>query len=160
MMDVPQTRARRAGPRQKKDIQSILSKIRRFGIKQQKLHRERVSYLMMDVPQGLAAFFTWQPFRQLFRSLYFLKAPFCPQKGTFKGQKQAVFSPFCNHIKELLRSDPQRIGYILKHRRTTYLMMNWSMLDVHVYNCVPHYTIHCGALKIIPICWHFSVDKE
>ena len=44
--------ARRAGPRQKKDIQSILSKIRRFGIKQQKLHRERVSYLVMDVPQS------------------------------------------------------------------------------------------------------------
>ena len=44
-------RARRAGPRQKKDIQSILSKIRRFGIKQQKLHRERVIYLMMDVPR-------------------------------------------------------------------------------------------------------------
>ena len=41
---------RRAGPRQKKDIQSIQSKIRRFGIKQQKLHRERVIYLMMDVP--------------------------------------------------------------------------------------------------------------
>jgi len=43
-------RARRAGPRQKKDIQSIQSKIRRFGIKQQNLRRERVSYLMMDVP--------------------------------------------------------------------------------------------------------------
>ena len=44
--------ARRAGPRHKKDIQSIQSKIRRFEIKQQKVHRERVSYLMMDVPQG------------------------------------------------------------------------------------------------------------
>ena len=41
--------AGRAGPRQKKDIQSIQSKIRRFGIKQQKLHRERVIYLLMDV---------------------------------------------------------------------------------------------------------------
>ncbi len=33
-------------------IQSIQSKIRRFEIKQQKLHRERVIYLMMDVPQS------------------------------------------------------------------------------------------------------------
>jgi len=51
--DLPATLllARRAGPRQKKDIQLIQSKIRRFGIKQQKLHRERVSYLVMDVPQ-------------------------------------------------------------------------------------------------------------
>ena len=38
----------------------------------------------------------------------FLKAPFCPKKGVFKGQKQPVFRSFCNYIKGLLRSDPQR----------------------------------------------------
>jgi len=37
----------------------------------------------------------------------FLKAPFWPQKGSFKGQKQPVINPFCNYIKWLLRSDPQ-----------------------------------------------------
>lgn len=37
----------------------------------------------------------------------FLKAPFWPQKGSFKGQKQPVTNPFCNYIKWLLRSDPQ-----------------------------------------------------
>ena len=38
---------------------------------------------------------------------FFLKAPFCPQKGAFKGSKQPAYRPFCNYIKGLLRSDPK-----------------------------------------------------
>ena len=40
--------------------------------------------------------------------IFFLKTPFCPKKGTFKGQKQPAFSPFRNYLKELLSSDPKR----------------------------------------------------
>ena len=39
---------------------------------------------------------------------FFLKAPFCPQKGVFKGQKNPGSSLFRNYIKWLLRSDPRR----------------------------------------------------
>ena len=37
---------------------------------------------------------------------FFLKAPFCPQKGHSKALKQPIFRSFCNYINGLLRSDP------------------------------------------------------
>jgi len=55
-------------------------------------------------------------------SLFFLKPPFYPQKEVFKGQKQPVISPFCNYIKWLLRSDPQRVSSIEKARETINYM--------------------------------------
>jgi hypothetical protein len=38
---------------------------------------------------------------------FFLKAPFCPQKGVFKGQKQPDCGLFINYYSYLLRSDPE-----------------------------------------------------
>ena len=59
---------------------------------------------------------------------FFLKAPFCPQKGASKGLKQPVFSLFCNYINGLLRSDPESE----KSNKTTKALLRYGNMKQRI----------------------------